>query len=166
MYKFLPEQIEGLKKELESKTKNLNEINVIRKESFSEKKTSELSDPSLQVDNYLLESFISNTTSLNEIKNKLINCEVIEPNNSDEIGIGSTVSISLFFEGEEEKSIFTLVETHLSTDPTSFISIFSPLGRAVVNKKSGDNFRYVVENSIFSGKINEIIKAEDKVKTK
>lgn len=165
MYKFLPEQIEGLKQELDYRTKKLDEINLIRKDNFSEKKTSEGSDPSIQIDNYLLESFISNTTSLSKIKNKLINCEVIEPNNNDEIGIGSTFSISLFFE-EEEKAIFTLVETHLSTDPAHYISISSPLGRAVVNKKSGDNFRYVVENSIFSGRINEIIKTEDKVKTK
>lgn len=166
MNKFLPEQIENLQKKLEQKTSMVASINNIRKAAFEEKKTGSGQETSFPVDNSLLGSFIMNTNSLNDIKNKLLNCEVIEPNNSDEIGLGSKFEISLFFDEEEEREIFTLVETKISGDPSNFVSVNSPLGKAVLGKKQGDNFRYVVENRIFSGRIDEIIKTKENNLTK
>ena len=163
MYKFLPEQIENLRKQMYSETLKLKGIVQTRKESYAEQKTNEGEETRIQVDNTLLESFIMNTNSLNDIKKKLLNCEVVERSNSDEIEVGSTFEISLFFDDEEEKSIFTLVETRIPKDPINFISVTSPLGKAILGKKQGDNFKYVVENSIFSGRIDEIVK--EKVRT-
>lgn len=163
MYKFLPEQIENLRKQMYSETLKLKGIVQTRKENYAEQKTNEGEETRIQVDNTLLESFIMNTNSLNDIKKKLLNCEVVERSNSDEIEVGSTFEISLFFDDEEERSIFTLVETRLPKDPINFISVTSPLGKAILGKKQGDKFKYVVENSIFSGRIDEIVK--EKVRT-
>ncbi len=166
MYKFLPDQIENLKGQLETESLKFNEIREIRKANFLEKRLGSGNEISILFDNYLLENFVMNTSELNDIKKKLLNCVIIEPNNSDEIGIGSTFEISLFFDGEEEKSTFTLVETRLSKDPINYISISSPLGNAIIGKKQGDDFKYFVENSIISGRIDEVIKTNEKVKTK
>lgn len=161
MNKFLPEQIENLKQQLEVKTSKLDAINAIRKSNYLERKNGQANEFYSQIDHSLLGNFIMTTSALNEIKTQLLNCEIIEPNNSDEIGIGSTFEVSSEFDGEELKEVFILVETRLAGDPSNFVSIVSPLGKAVVGKKQGDNFRYVVENSIFTGRINEIIKTQD-----
>ena len=166
MYKFLPEQIENLREQLQAKTLKLEGINNIRKQNYSEMKTGNGQETSFPVDNSLLGNFVVNTNALNDIKNKLLNCEVIEPNNSDEIGIGSTIKISLFFDEDEERETFTLVETRLPKDPANFISINSPLGKAIVAKKQGDSFKYVVENRIFSGRIDEIVKTKEDINIK
>lgn len=164
MYKFLPEQIENLKKQLETEKMKYKGIVELKKESFAEKKLGE--ESRVQEDSVIIESFITNTNTLNEIRSKLLNCEIIEPNYNDEIGIGSTFEISLFFEDEEDKSVFTLVETRLPKDPANFISIDSPLGKSVFGKKQGDNFKYVVENAIISGRIDDVIKLDDKEHTR
>lgn len=166
MYKFLPEQIENLKKQLDENTSQLDGIIEMRRENYQEKKTGQGNEISVQLDNTLLESFVVNANTLNDIRRKLLNCKVIEPNNSDEIGVGSTFEITLNFGGVEDKSVFTLIETRIPKDPMHFISISSPLGKAVIGKKQGDSFKYVVENSVISGKINEIIKTNEDVKTK
>lgn len=164
MYKFLPDQIENLKRQLETETSKFDEILEIRKQNYLEKRTGQGNEISVIFDHSLLENFIMNTNELNDIKKKLLNCIIVEQNNSDTIEIGSSFEISLFFDEEEEKSNFTLVETKLPRDPINYISISSPLGKAVIGKKQGDDFKYIVENSIISGRINEIIKTNEDVK--
>lgn len=166
MYKFLPEQIENLKQQLETKSTKLDAINAIRKSNFLERKSGQTDELLFQTDHSLLGNFIMTTSALNEIKKQLLNCEIIEPNNSDEIGIGSNFEISSDFDGKELTEVFTLVETRLAGDPSNYISVSSPLGKAVIGKKEGDTFRYVVENSIFTGKINQIIKTQENKFTK
>ncbi len=164
MYKFLPEQIENLKRQLDDENAKFSDILEIRKEHYLERKTGQGEETRILFDNYLLETFLMNATALSDIKEKLLNYKIIERNNSDKIGIGSTFEI--IFDGDEEKLTFTLIETRLPKDPAHFISISSPLGKAIIGKTQGDSFRYTVEESVISGRINEIKKIDESVKTK
>lgn len=164
MYNFLPEQIENLKRQLKYENEKFNDILEIRKENYLERKTGQGEEARVLFDSSLLQHSFMNVAALNDVKEKLQNCKIIERNNSDEIGIGSTFEI--VFDDEDNKSTFTLIETKLSKDPVNFISISSPLGKAVIGKTQGDNFSYSVEKSIISGRINKIIKIEEDVKTK
>lgn len=164
MYKFLPEQIENLKRQLSYENEKFNDILEIRREHYLERRTGQGEETRVLFDSSLLEHSFMNAAALSDIKEKLLNCKIIERNNSDEIGIGSTFEI--IFDGDDDKSTFTLIETRLPKDPVHFISISSPLGKAIIGKTQGDSFRYSVEKSVISGKINEIIKIDENVKTK
>ena len=164
MYKFLPEQIENLEKQLNDENAKFNDFLKQRKEHYSERGIGEGDASGVLFDNCLLENSAMNVASLNNIREKLLNCKIIERNNSDEIKIGSTFEI--FFDGDDEKITCTLIETRIPNDPMHFISTSSPLGKAVIGKKQGDNFEYVVQKSVISGRITEIIKVEENVKTK
>lgn len=164
MYKFLPEQIENLKRQLSYENEKFNDILEIRREHYLERRTGQGEETRVLFDSSLLEHSFMNAAALSDIKEKLLNCKIIERNNSDEIGIGSTFEI--IFDGDDDKSTFTLIETRLPKDPVHFISISSPLGKAIIGKTQGDSFRYSVEKSVISGRINEIKKIDESVKTK
>ena len=124
MYKFLPEQIKNLEEQFEIENRKFNDILEIRKEDYLERKTGQGNETIVIFDNSLLDKSFKNAIELNDIKNKLLNCEIIESSNSDEIGIGSTCEIS--FDENDKNLILTLIETRLPRDPSNFISISSP----------------------------------------
>lgn len=164
MYKFLPEQIENLEKQLDDENAKFNDFLELKKAHYSERGTGEGEETRVLFDNCLLEDSAMNVASLNDIREKLLNCKIVERSNSDEIRVGSSFEIT--FDGDDEKVTCTLIETRIPNDPMHFISISSPLGKAVIGKVQGDSFEYVVENSVISGKINEIIKTDENAKTK
>lgn len=162
MYKLLPVQVENLQKQYDETLLKLRALNVISNEEFEDKKAATGKELNLGLDASLLGSLSVTTRDYKDAKEKLENHEVIEPNNSDVIGLGSTFEINMNYGGLEEKEVFTLVEVHNSKDDDSFISASCPLGRAVTGKKAGDKISYIVENRKITGEVTDIIKEHEK----
>ena len=84
---------------------------------------------------------------LNEIE--IINSE----NNKDIVSIGAIVKIK--YDGDDDIEEYHITGNTISdiNDDLSSITINSPLGRALFNKKINDNFSYNVDDNKFSGRI-------------
>ena len=144
-YKLLPVQVDIIKNEelLDSKSATGNELN-------------------LGMDVSLLGLLAVTAKGYKEAKEKLENYEIVEPNNSDIIGLGSTFEINMNFDGLEENEIYTLVEVKNTNDDHSFISINSPLGKAVEGAKVGQKIGYMVDQRNITGTITDIVKEHKK----
>ncbi len=162
MYKLLPVQVENLQKQYDESLLKLNALKVISNEDFEDKKAATGKELNLGLDASLLGSLSVTTRDYKDAKEKLENHEVIEPNNSDIIGLGSTFEILMNYGDCKEKEICTLVEMHNVCDSSDLISIDSPRGKAVLGKKAGDNISYEVEKRIFTGTVTDIIKEHEK----
>ena len=69
------------------------------------------------------------------------------------VKIGSTVSVSF-----DTGAVLTVtIKTPREVDPKSgVVSYASPIGNALLEKSSGDRFRYAVGNREFSGTVTKI----------
>jgi len=118
-----------------------------------------------------------------DLENLLENAQIVTKPNTNKIEIGTRFVATLqFSEGNIETDEYVLIDSEnyltelFQMDPdTYYVSINSPLGAAVVNKKANDVIVYTVQNknrisgmieSIVANKTIEDEKSEDKVKTK
>lgn len=156
-YKLLPVQVENLRKQHDDSLLKLKSLNILKNEEFADNKVASGKELNLGLDTSLLGNLSIATKDYKEAKEKLGNYELIEPNNSEIIGLGSTFEISMNYGDFDDKETFTLVEVHNVCDDSSLISVVSPLGKAALGKKVGDNVSYIVEDRKFTGTINSII---------
>ncbi len=69
------------------------------------------------------------------------------------VGCDTTVSVIL----DQGKAVTATIKTPREANPANgIISNESPLGSALLGKKSGDRFQYSVGNKLFSGQITKI----------
>lgn len=160
--KLLPVQVENLQKQYAETFLRLQRINVDASTSLEDIKAASGKELNLGLDASLLGSLSVTARDYADAKKILENHEVIEPNNSDIIGLGSTFVLDMNYSGIEATEVLTLVEVRNSRDDENFISISSPLGRAVNGKKEGDAISYIVDNRNITGKVTEIIKEHKK----
>ena len=93
---------------------------------------------------------------LHNLKSKLDSVEFISPKSTTEalVQIGSTVTVCIYFDDQEETANFKLV-TGSPIDSTE-ISIYSPLGEAVFGKAVDQTFTYSVNGNTITAKILNI----------
>ena len=83
--------------------------------------------------------------------------EIINKNTSNNVvSIGAIVKVKFDNEEEIEEYHITGNATSDISDDISSITLNSPLGRVLFNKKENDIFTYSVKDNIFSGKIISI----------
>lgn len=160
-YRLLPHQVEALQTQYEKNYRKLQSLNVIKKDEFSEYKTSNgTNEMNIGLDSSFLGSLEITTRLFKEAQEKLGNYELIEQSSSDNIELGSC--FEFLANGEEESEIFVLVETVNLGEDYSFISMNSPFGKAVLGASAGDAISYCVDGRKFEGTIAKIIKPRQK----
>lgn len=161
-YRLLPVQVENLRKQYDESVAKLQSLNIMKKDEMADKKGTTDNEISFSADTSLLGALSITSRDYKEAKEKLDNYEIIESNNSDVIGLGSTFEIEMNYEGLIETEVFTLVEVRNHKDDNSFISIDSPLGKAVAGTQAGDAISYMVGKERITGTVTSIIKEKQK----
>lgn len=109
---------------------------------------------------------------LREIDLILRASEDIKPTQSDKLEVGHEFTVALDY-GDNDKDLLTgiLVEEKVVTN-SNLTSIESPLGKAIVGRRIGENFNYTVQKDfhvsgrILDANIPTIERAREIVKTK
>lgn len=161
-YKLLPIQVENLRKQYDENLLKLKALNVIKSEEFIDKKNVNGQELNVGIDVSLLGTLTVTVKDYNDAKEKLKNYEVIEPNNSDVIDLGSSFEIALKAGDSFIKKVFTLVEVNNVCDGPDLISVSTPIGKAVLGSKVGDEISYIVNDRKITGNITDIIKEHKK----
>lgn len=92
---------------------------------------------------------------------------VADTSPEDEVGMNNTVDI--YFEDDDETETYKLVTSIRSNSMNNYISIESPIGRAIMGHKAGDRVEVVVSDKVsYYVQIKKIEKttddSEDKIK--
>lgn len=161
-YRLLPIQVESLKKQYNEIIGKLVELNVLKKEEFADLKAASGAELNTGLDSSFLNSLQRASGAFHDVRNKLKYHEILEPSNSDTIELGSSFEATIDYGDEVGTEVFTLVQIINAGDNFNFISASSPLGEAVLGKNSGDEFQYSVNQNHLKGKINSIIKENQK----
>lgn len=164
-FKLLSEQVENLNNQIAMNNKKLLNLTSIKNQQ-SDDMGNEMFDSTnaRSLDTSLLGSLHIAKKSMLAANEQLSNYEILEPNTSDIIGLGSTFEINMVYDdGFEDTETLTLVQIRNIGDSADYISIDSPLGKAVVGAEVGQEIEYMVEKRLFRGSITKIIKP--KVKT-
>lgn len=78
-----------------------------------------------------------NESRIRFLKNMIKTAKVIEDNSAeDEVGVGKTVTI--YIPEDDEEEVYTIVSTMRQDSLHGFISVESPMGRALMGHKKGD----------------------------
>lgn len=162
IYKLLPVQVENLQRQHDENLLKLRQLNVVKNQELSDAKISTGNELILGMDISLLGSLSVAARDYKEAKERLGSYEIIENNNYDVIGLGSTFEINMNYDGIVEAETFTLVETRNHNDDENFISIDSPLGKSVVGSKVGDKISYAVDKIRMTGTVTGIVKEKQK----
>lgn len=161
-YKLLPVQVENLEKIYTESVNKLRSLSILENEELADKKHITDNEISFSADSSLLGSLSITMRNYKETKEKLANYEILEPNRSDSIGLGSTFEIEMNYENSTQLETFTLVETRNFGDGSNLISINSPFAKGVMGAKQGDIVKYNVGERHFTGTIISIIKEKQK----
>lgn len=97
-----------------------------------------------------------------QLRNKISNLEVIE-NNSDIIGLGSIFNASIESNTIKDTSNYIVSDCDIKVPGYVIINLDAPFTKAVIGKSENDEFSYNVGFETINGKINKIIKKEEKV---
>ena len=164
-FKLLQEQVENLNRQIEANRSRLFNLTSAGAQQAKDNRSEMLdSTNASSFDTSLLGSLHVTSESLKVAKEQLENYEILEPNTSDVIGLGSTFEISMTYgNGFEEDATLTLVQVRNIGDSEDYVSIDSPLGKAVVGAKAGEEIKYAVNKNLIKGSITKIVKP--KVKT-
>ncbi|MBP6926015.1 MAG: transcription elongation factor GreA [Candidatus Pacebacteria bacterium] len=95
-----------------------------------------------------------NEDRIKEIEAIIKNAQIVEKTNSDTAQITSVVTVQK--EGEKEKREFTLVGIEEADMSTGKLSIESPIGQALLDKKKGDTAEVETPGGIVKWKIVSI----------
>lgn len=164
-FKLLQEQVENLNNQIEMNRVRFSNLTLSKTQQFKDSE-SEIRDKTnaSSFDTSLLSSLHITSESLKAAQEQLNNYEILEPNTSDVIGLGSTFEIAMDYDnGFDDTETLTLVQVRNIGDSEDYISIDSPLGKAVVGAKVGEEIKYMVEKRLIKGSITKIVKP--KVKT-
>lgn len=164
-FKLLSEQVENLNRQIEANRSRLFNLTSAGAQQSKDNLSEALdSTNASSLDTSLLGSLHVTSESLKIAKEQLENYEILEPNTSDVIGLGSTFEIVMTYgNGFEEDATLTLVQVRNIGDSDDYVSVDSPLGKAVVGATAGQEIRYTVNKNLIKGSITKIVKP--KVKT-
>ena len=102
------------------------------------------------------------------LERMLKNATIVDDTSSDdEVGMNNTVKV--YFEDDDETEVYKLVTSIRGNSMNNYISIESPIGKAIMGHKVGDRVRVVVNDSVsYYVQIKSIDKttddADDKIK--
>ena len=102
------------------------------------------------------------------LERMLKNATIVDDSSSDdEVGMNNTVEV--YFEDDDETDVYKLVTSIRGNSMNNYISIESPIGKAIMGHKVGDRVRVVVNDSVsYYVQIKSIDKttddADDKIK--
>lgn len=102
------------------------------------------------------------------LERMLKNATIVDDTSSDdEVGMNNTVEV--YFEDDDETGVYKLVTSIRGNSMNNYISIESPIGKAIMGHKVGDRVRVVVNDSVsYYVQIKSIDKttddADDKIK--
>ena len=102
------------------------------------------------------------------LERMLKNATIVDDTSSDdEVGMNNTVEV--YFEDDDETEVYKLVTSIRGNSMNNYISIESPIGKAIMGHKVGDRVRVVVNDSVsYYVQIMSIDKttddADDKIK--
>ena len=81
------------------------------------------------------------------LEKMLKNATIVEDTSSaDEVGLNNTVEV--YFEEDDETEIYKLVTSIRGNSMNNYISIESPIGKAILGHKVGDRVKFVVNDSV------------------
>lgn len=81
------------------------------------------------------------------LEKMLKNATIVEDTSSaDEVGLNNTVEV--YFEEDDETEIYKLVTSIRGNSMNNYISIESPIGKAILGHKVGDRVKVVVNDSV------------------
>ncbi len=157
MYYITKEELENINRELveiEFKLANLKKEKISRENTGFREVNSDL---------LLYNSEVTTLkVKLKELKNIIKTSTVVNNNDDNVIGIGTRFKATINFGDEEETSNYILTGKNYVYDPDyENISSASPLGKAVLNKKEKDSFKYNVDENIMYGVIDKIYSLKD-----
>lgn len=97
-----------------------------------------------------------NESRIRFLKNMIKTAKVIEDTSADdEVGVGKTVTI--YIPEDDEEEVYTIVSTMRQDSLHGFISVESPMGRALMGHKKGDYIKVRVSDSYsYEAQIREI----------
>ena len=107
-----------------------------------------------------------NESRINYLERMLKFCHVYEDKtNDDEVGIGKEVE--LYFEDDDESEKFKIVTSIRGDSLKGRLSIESPIGKAIIDRKKGDRVKVAVGNGGYFVKIMsiEINKEDDDIRS-
>ena len=161
-FKLLPEQVENLNNQIKMNSSRLSNLTLSTTQQIKDIQT-EIHDTTnaRSFDTSLLGSLHVTSEMLKEAQQQLSNYEILEPNTSDVIGLGSTFEIIIG--SDDDVELLTLVQVRNVGDSEDYVSIDSPLGKAVIGARAGEEIKYMVEKRTIKGSITKIVKP--KVKT-
>ena len=88
-----------------------------------------------------------NESRIRYLERMLKNAEVIEDNSKeDEVGLNNTVEV--YFEDDDETETYKIVTSVRGNSLGGYISIESPIGKAVMGKKEGDRVYVEVNEKV------------------
>lgn len=102
------------------------------------------------------------------LERMLKNATIVDDSSSDdEVGMNNTVEV--YFEDDDETDVYKLVTSIRGNSMNNYISIESPIGKAIMGHKVGDRVQVVVNDSVsYYVQIKSIDKttddADDKIK--
>ena len=102
------------------------------------------------------------------LERMLKNATIVDDSSSDdEVGMNNTVEV--YFEDDDETEVYKLVTSIRGNSMNNYISIESPIGKAIMGHKVGDRVQVVVNDSVsYYVQIKSIDKttddADDKIK--
>ena len=139
--KIIPEQISQLRQErLKLKTSLAGYSDYLRSK---EKTSSEISSCGIIGDSLIDSQFHRELDSSDTVTSLLTNSEYVRVRPTDEVGIGS--KCVLRFKDDDETSTITLTEfLYGLSHERRFVSISSPIGKAIIGKKVGEEFKATV----------------------
>lgn len=159
--KLVPEQISQLRKEVATSKQNLTGYSdyLASKDITS----SDYSARALVGDSFTDQQFHMEQDHYREVLDLLVNSDYVKNRSTDKIDIGTKFVIRYADDDETKAIILTECVFGLS-HLTNFISIESPIGKAVVGKKQGEAFRAEVitgktprDRRYINGTIEEIV---------
>ena len=97
-----------------------------------------------------------NESRIRFLKNMIKTAKVIEDNSAeDEVGVGKTVTI--YIPEDDEEEVYTIVSTMRQDSLHGFISVESPMGRALMGHNKGDFIKiHVSDTYSYEAQIREI----------
>lgn len=149
--------VEDFQKEIERKEKELADLRMYKGKDAIYQGDNWHDNPTL----YQAElKEMSLMKDISEMRKRLANAEIIESLDDETIvDIGDTVRVLMMMpEGDNIEGLYKLVATMPNFDPMAEVmevSINSPIGNAMYQKKVGDNASYKVENRIINISILE-----------
>lgn len=88
------------------------------------------------------------------------NFTIIEPRESETIGLGSSVKVE-FSSGEEVLTIVSSLDVSIEGSPLNWVSLKSPMGKVLLGKKIGDRVVVNSPKGEIIVKIKEVLPAND-----